>query len=62
LLEAGMSVRRGIESVLAEGWRTADMLAPGCNLVGTRELGKRIAEATHAAASGGKKSSARPGA
>jgi 3-isopropylmalate dehydrogenase len=49
--ELGAIVRRAIESVLAEGWRTADVMAPGCHLVGTRELGKRIAERTHAAAS-----------
>jgi hypothetical protein len=33
--------------VLAEGWRTADVMESGCRLIGTRELGRRIAELVH---------------
>jgi 3-isopropylmalate dehydrogenase len=34
-----------IEATLAAGWRTADIAAPGCKVIGTREMGKRISEA-----------------
>lgn len=51
LIELAEAVRSGTESVLGEGWRTADTMAPGCTEVGTRELGKRIAECVHARAS-----------
>jgi 3-isopropylmalate dehydrogenase len=42
--EPAHAVRRATTEVLADGWRTADTMAPGCTQVGTRELGKRIAE------------------
>jgi len=48
--ELAAAVRTGTQAVLADGWRTPDLLAPGCTPVGTRELGKRIAERAHAAA------------
>jgi 3-isopropylmalate dehydrogenase len=38
------AIERAIGRVLAEGWRTPDVMAPGCRMVGTRELGLRIAE------------------
>jgi 3-isopropylmalate dehydrogenase len=41
------AIERGIAGVLSEGWRTADILEPGARLVGTRELGRRIAELAH---------------
>jgi 3-isopropylmalate dehydrogenase len=41
------AIERGIGSVLSEGWRTADILEPGSRLIGTRELGRRIAELAH---------------
>lgn len=36
-------IETGIQEVLAEGWRTPDIAAPGSKVVGTRELGRRIA-------------------
>lgn len=45
--ELAHTVRRATTEVLAHGWRTADTMAPGCTQVGTRELGKRIAERAH---------------
>ena len=44
LLELREAIERGIGRVLSEGWRTADVLEPGTRLIGTRELGRRIAE------------------
>jgi len=38
-------IERGVEAVLTAGWRTADIMAPGCRVVGTREMGERIADA-----------------
>jgi len=42
--ELRRAIERGIGRVLSEGWRTADVMEPGCRLIGTRELGRRIAE------------------
>jgi 3-isopropylmalate dehydrogenase len=44
LFELSAAVERAIELALAGGWRTADIMESGCRLVGTRELGARIAE------------------
>lgn len=44
------AVRAGVQAVLADGWRTPDVMARGCTEVGTRELGKRIADRVHALA------------
>jgi 3-isopropylmalate dehydrogenase len=38
------AIERAIGRVLSEGWRTADVMQPGCRMVGTCELGRRIAE------------------
>lgn len=38
-------IERAIDQTVAAGWRTPDMTAPGCTVVGTRELGRRVAEA-----------------
>jgi len=43
-LELRQAIERGIGLALSSGWRTADILEPGCRLVGTRELGRRIAD------------------
>jgi 3-isopropylmalate dehydrogenase len=40
-----LGIESAIEDVLAAGWRTADILEPGCREVGTRRMGKLIAEA-----------------
>ena len=39
------AIERGIASVVSAGWRTADIAAPGSRRTGTRELGRRIADA-----------------
>lgn len=39
------AIMQGVEDVLAAGWRTADVMAPGCRFVGTRRLGELIADA-----------------
>jgi 3-isopropylmalate dehydrogenase len=43
------AVERAVEDVLAAGWRTPDVMATGCTCVGTRELGRRVADAARAA-------------
>lgn len=42
--DAAARVRAAIDAVLAEGWRTADVASRASRVVGTRELGQRIAE------------------
>lgn len=44
LEQLGMQVRCAVAETLAGGWRTADIMAPGCTQVGTRELAARINE------------------
>jgi 3-isopropylmalate dehydrogenase len=41
---AAAAVERAVESVLSAGLRTFDMAAPGCTVVGTAEMGQRIAQ------------------
>jgi len=38
LEQLGMQVRGAVSETLASGWRTADIMAPGCREVGTRQL------------------------
>jgi 3-isopropylmalate dehydrogenase len=45
LLGLRQAIERAIGHVLSEGWRTADIMEPGCRRIGTRELGRRVAEA-----------------
>ncbi len=44
LSQVAWTIERAIERALSSGWRTADIMEPGCTLTGTRELGRRIAE------------------
>jgi 3-isopropylmalate dehydrogenase len=44
LPHAAARIEHAVESVLAAGLRTADLAAPGCRVVGTRELARRIAD------------------
>ena len=37
-----LQVRDAVSDTLASGWRTADIMAPGCRAVGTRELVAQI--------------------
>jgi 3-isopropylmalate dehydrogenase len=41
-------IEAAMEKVLREGWRTPDIVSPGCRVIGTRELGHRIVEAIEA--------------
>jgi 3-isopropylmalate dehydrogenase len=38
-------LQAAINEVLAAGWRTKDVMAPGCTEVGTREMVRRVTEA-----------------
>ena len=38
------AVERAVRAVWAEGWRTRDVAVPGGRIVGTREMGRRVAE------------------
>jgi 3-isopropylmalate dehydrogenase len=40
----GRELREAAAETLAGGWRTADIMAPGCREVGTCELAARIGE------------------
>ena len=42
LPEAGDRIRRAVSSVLADGYRTADIHQPGTKRVGTREMGEAV--------------------
>jgi 3-isopropylmalate dehydrogenase len=37
------AIEEAVRSVWQEGWRTADVAIPGSRLVGTREMGRRVA-------------------
>lgn len=39
------SIERAVEGALSAGWRTRDVAAPGCRIVGTREMTERIVQA-----------------
>jgi 3-isopropylmalate dehydrogenase len=42
--EGAQVIEEAIEETLAKGYRTPDISSPGCQLVGTRELGRRICD------------------
>jgi 3-isopropylmalate dehydrogenase len=42
------TIEQAVEDVLAAGWRTSDVMAPGCRCIGTREMGRRVADAARA--------------
>ena len=41
-------IERAVRAVLAEGYRTADILQPGTRRVGTAEMGDAVVAAMHA--------------
>jgi 3-isopropylmalate dehydrogenase len=41
--EAADAIVTAVETTLAQGWRTRDIAAPGSKIVGTREMGERLA-------------------
>jgi 3-isopropylmalate dehydrogenase len=43
--EGAEAIVSAVENTLAQGWRTQDIAAPGCRIVGTREMGERLAMA-----------------
>jgi len=44
LAELRGAIERSITAVLAEGWRTSDVMTAGSTRIGTNELGRRIAD------------------
>lgn len=52
LHDVAAALMAAVNDTLDAGWRTADVMAPGCRLVGTRELGERIEAALGARLSG----------
>lgn len=42
LLKEANDVEKAIKSVLFQGYRTADIMSPGCELIGTKEAGDKI--------------------
>lgn len=46
--ELSRHIQAAISDTLAAGWRSRDILAPGCRAVGTQELGNLIAETLRA--------------
>lgn len=42
---AALRIEAAVSQVWRDGWRTADLMEPGCRLVGTREMAERIADA-----------------
>ena len=44
LEEEADCIEAAVNSVLDEGWRTADIMSEGCKLIGTKEMGDQIAE------------------
>ena len=49
--EAANAIEAAVESVLNQGYRTADIMEPGCTRVGTTQMGDIICTALRAAAS-----------
>lgn len=45
LEEAARRIERAVDTVLAEGWRTADIAGLGARTIGSREMGRRVAAA-----------------
>jgi len=43
--EEARTVERAVEAVLAQGFRTYDIMTPGCTKLGTAEMGEKIAAA-----------------
>ena len=43
--EEASAVEAAVQKVLEEGYRTGDIMSEGCHLVGTKEMGDRIAAA-----------------
>lgn len=46
LVEAAGAIEEAMRRVWRQEWRTADLAEPGCRVIGTREMGVRIAAAT----------------
>ena len=44
LTDEAEAIEQAVSAVWAEGWRTEDVAVPGCRIVGTREMGQRVAE------------------
>jgi 3-isopropylmalate dehydrogenase len=49
--QAASAIEAAVESVLNQGYRTADIMGPGCTRVGTTQMGEAICTALRTAAS-----------
>lgn len=47
LAAAGAAVAAALDAVLRAGWRTPDVMETGSRPIGTRDLGRRVADAAH---------------
>ncbi|HVS00682.1 MAG TPA: isocitrate/isopropylmalate family dehydrogenase, partial [Thermoanaerobaculia bacterium] len=45
LSEEADLIEQALRQVWREGWRTADLAEPGCRLLGTRDMARRVADA-----------------
>jgi 3-isopropylmalate dehydrogenase len=48
--QAARAIEAAVESVLQQGYRTADIMGPGCTRVGTAQMGEMICTALRTAA------------
>jgi 3-isopropylmalate dehydrogenase len=42
--QAAQAIENTVDTVLASGYRTADIAQPGCRLVGCKEMGRLVRE------------------
>jgi 3-isopropylmalate dehydrogenase len=49
--QAASAIEAAVENVLNQGYRTADIMEPGCTRVGTTQMGDTICTALRTAAS-----------
>jgi 3-isopropylmalate dehydrogenase len=51
--DAAALIERGLSETWRAGWRTEDIAEPGCRVVGTREMARRVAEGVREASRAG---------
>lgn len=50
MFSAAALIEESVRQVLRAGWRTGDIAEPGCRVVGTREMGRLVADAVNCSA------------
>jgi 3-isopropylmalate dehydrogenase len=58
--DAAALIARGLSETWRAGWRTEDVAEPGCRVIGTREMGQRIAEGVRNASRAGEAEAGAP--